>query len=379
MNFSCESCQRRYTLADERILERAVRVRCKTCGTLRTLGPLRAPPEPDASGERTRVAPLGDLERLKAQAGARTGDETPWDGEATRVVTDAAAGERWFAMIKGKQDGPFDLSALAAKVAGGEVQPRTYVWKNGMADWKRASDVPALAPLFERSPAAARSDVATEPQRPHSGKVRGVRPPERTDADAAPVTASQILESEDLQRALGRRPTAELNAAELFGGLELSKVARMPLPPLTDLLEESAAAPAPARDEAADAIRTQPTRPAVPRPGSTRARPVSRRRALNPSAPMKAAIAVAVVLLVTVSGLAAASSVGLIRLEVGAVDAASGAPVNVPLLSSEGWQAFTARLAGETPRIRTAGPGAPTPVPAPTHPAAPAVAQPAPP
>jgi hypothetical protein len=51
-------------------------------------------------------------------------------------------------MLGGKQQGPFDLVELQRRVKAGEVTLRTYLWKAGMGDWKRAADVAEVSPVF---------------------------------------------------------------------------------------------------------------------------------------------------------------------------------------------------------------------------------------
>lgn len=48
----------------------------------------------------------------------------------------------------GAQAGPFDMSQLAQMAAGGQLTPATYVWRQGMANWTAASQVPELQALF---------------------------------------------------------------------------------------------------------------------------------------------------------------------------------------------------------------------------------------
>lgn len=48
----------------------------------------------------------------------------------------------------GAQAGPFDMNQLAQMAAGGQLTPATYVWRQGMANWTAASQVPELQNLF---------------------------------------------------------------------------------------------------------------------------------------------------------------------------------------------------------------------------------------
>lgn len=50
--------------------------------------------------------------------------------------------------VNGQQYGPYDMSALSAMVANGQLTPQTYVWRPGMAQWIPAAQCPELLPLF---------------------------------------------------------------------------------------------------------------------------------------------------------------------------------------------------------------------------------------
>lgn len=50
------------------------------------------------------------------------------------------------------QTGPFDMAVLAQQAASGQLTRASLVWKNGMAQWTKAGDVPELANLFANVP-----------------------------------------------------------------------------------------------------------------------------------------------------------------------------------------------------------------------------------
>ena len=58
----------------------------------------------------------------------------------------------FFAGIGGQQAGPFDLPTLQQKLQAGEITGDTLVWRQGMAQWTKASEVPELASLFQAPP-----------------------------------------------------------------------------------------------------------------------------------------------------------------------------------------------------------------------------------
>lgn len=53
---------------------------------------------------------------------------------------------RWYVLVDGEQTGPFALDDVRARVVDGDVHPGTWVWADGMTEWRRAALVPALVP-----------------------------------------------------------------------------------------------------------------------------------------------------------------------------------------------------------------------------------------
>lgn len=60
-----------------------------------------------------------------------------------------------YADANGTQQGPFSLSQLQQMAAGGQIQPTTMVWTEGLADWTPASAVQGLLPAQAPVVAAA--------------------------------------------------------------------------------------------------------------------------------------------------------------------------------------------------------------------------------
>jgi len=54
--------------------------------------------------------------------------------------------------IGGQQQGPFDMGAVQQHIQSGQITRDTLVWKPGMANWAKASDVPDLSSLFGATP-----------------------------------------------------------------------------------------------------------------------------------------------------------------------------------------------------------------------------------
>ena len=50
--------------------------------------------------------------------------------------------------LNGAQAGPFDMQQLSQLASSGQINPQTYVWRQGMANWALAGQVPELQALF---------------------------------------------------------------------------------------------------------------------------------------------------------------------------------------------------------------------------------------
>jgi hypothetical protein len=93
--------------------------------------------------ESTRVAAASDLQRLAEEA--RNSPKAPATSSKRETHRGGIAAPIWYALVNGEQIGPVDLADLQRRVRKGDVSTKTFVWRDGMGDWKRVSDVPELA------------------------------------------------------------------------------------------------------------------------------------------------------------------------------------------------------------------------------------------
>ena len=75
---------------------------------------------------------------------------------------DAFNEKKWFVYFGEKHEGPFSLQEIQGKMAQGQVSQGSFVWCEGMQDWKAMTEVPAFAPLLQstESTASPAEDVA---------------------------------------------------------------------------------------------------------------------------------------------------------------------------------------------------------------------------
>lgn len=88
----------------------------------------------------------------------------------------------WYYAKHGKQEGPVSLAALRDKFKSGEISPTDLVWKEGMAEWTAASNVPEVS-APDPSPSAPASPPTPQGESAASGGLPGLGSP------SAPVPA----------------------------------------------------------------------------------------------------------------------------------------------------------------------------------------------
>ncbi|MDF1566067.1 MAG: GYF domain-containing protein [Deltaproteobacteria bacterium] len=221
MKFRCESCGQKYSLPDERVAGKTLKIRCRKCGqTLRITGkPLAAPaPTLEEEQEATRAMPASQLKAALSQTressgvvrglapeGTRRASGTEPGGAATPPPPPASAleassveapAEAWFAVISGKQEGPMDLAALRAAVVAGRIGRKTYVWSEEIDDWRPIASVPRLRPLLdevEPPPPPAGPHVAAGTLQMRSEEIAAAEADARAKASGLPEGADASL------------------------------------------------------------------------------------------------------------------------------------------------------------------------------------------
>ena len=104
MRHTCEYCQTRYEIADEKVVGRFAKVRCQRCkGTMHVVG-----------------------------------------------VKASSSQERFWCAIKGEVKGPFSREEVELFVDLGDVAARTRMWKPGMPNWERICESQHLGWLYAR-------------------------------------------------------------------------------------------------------------------------------------------------------------------------------------------------------------------------------------
>jgi predicted Zn finger-like uncharacterized protein len=192
MKITCQSCQAKYTIADEKVLGKIVKIRCKKCSSTIVVN------GSDPSG----AASYGDPGAADQGGQVGSGDDA-WtvnvgDGDQ-RTMTDADI-----------------VAAYQAGVIGAE----TFCWKDGMGDWLPLREIDALFDACNATRAVAHA--APEPARaPARGAPPSAQAPEAYAAASNGSSNGGAAHAAAARRAAGRAPGADLfHGAAQAGGEE---------------------------------------------------------------------------------------------------------------------------------------------------------------
>ena len=275
MNVTCNNCGKKYVISDDKVAGKAsVKIRCKQCQSLISVAVAGGASAGTAAGASSPSGAYASRPSRAGHAVTSSPSKPPapeWADEQTRAMPAMDTSATWYAMVQGKQVGPLDLRALSEKVSAGEVTLRTYLWKPGMGDWKRASDVPDVSPIFAGVSVGA---TATGPTQP-APEAR--RPATRSSASAVQrdvATANEVPSPEVARRPVtstqsGLRPRAA-PAPEPHASEPEPQPAPKPQPqaqPLNDLfgdLGSTGETPAPSQENATAGAPEQPESTSAP-------------------------------------------------------------------------------------------------------------------
>ncbi len=115
MKISCQSCQAKYTIADEKVLGKVVKIRCKKCSATIVIN--------------------GNESSAKAD-----------DNAETHVFDYTAQGsnEQWTVNVADGDQRSLTLGEIVREYRAGVVTDETYCWKDGMPDWLPLREIEAL-------------------------------------------------------------------------------------------------------------------------------------------------------------------------------------------------------------------------------------------
>ncbi len=198
MKFVCDRCQTKYSIADEKVRGKILKVRCKSCTNIITVreesvgagaAPIRRPSAPASP-----VGSAGVRPPTPALARAPVGPPVAPASErraAPRPEPPADDGVAWYMALDGNRTGPFTRKQLIDRVAPLPKNADLHVWNEKLGSWRPPAEVPALAgnlAVRRRPPTPAPTPPAPPP---FPGAPRRPTAPAKSAAAAAPAPARQ--------------------------------------------------------------------------------------------------------------------------------------------------------------------------------------------
>jgi predicted Zn finger-like uncharacterized protein len=253
VRFTCPTCETRYILADDKIpAAPALRFTCKKCNNAIRVRRNDGMIEPDGPGG-AAIEPQVDATRLASLA----------EMNAT-AKSSVQADVEWFVLIAGEQRGPYSGTQVGELRRDRQIDERTYVWRDGMAEWLRLGSVVELAKVGvspapmpqEATVAMGKAQLQAELQKLRAGDdaPQAAAPsslaPKPAPAKAAPTVAKTevartetspvllaktatppvLLAKTEVRAPAGMASGGEDSAAPIFGAW-ISEAAAEPLPP----------------------------------------------------------------------------------------------------------------------------------------------------
>ena len=150
MKFVCDRCQTRYSIADEKVRQRILRIRCKTCSNVITV-------------QAGAVVPSSQEFPRRQEPAAGSG---PAARPSSKLSLPPTRPHEWFVTVDGAERGPLSCTTAAKYIVSLRPEQSVHVWKEGMDGWKRPTDVAIIAreiSALRLSPARASSTMPAVP------------------------------------------------------------------------------------------------------------------------------------------------------------------------------------------------------------------------
>ena len=166
MKFLCDRCKTRYSIGDDRVRGKILKIRCKNCANVITVREGMSVDD-SASSERGRPTTAAPM----SAAPPSTGGALASAFAAQLTKPPPALEEEWYVSIDGDQSGPYSLSDAQRWVTSKPVDADVHCWSEGFDDWLPVDKVSHFRGLRRRATPPAAPPLRSAPGR--SGSVTG--------------------------------------------------------------------------------------------------------------------------------------------------------------------------------------------------------------
>jgi predicted Zn finger-like uncharacterized protein len=191
VKFLCEQCKAKYQIADDKIVGKTVRMKCRKCGHLievraevtetsvasdrpsaPTTGHAPGPPRPAMKPAPPRAtalaASLTSARPAAPKAGALAGAfkttvQHEEESSAPFDMSELSASDDWYVAINGVPVGPVRVAEVRRKAALGAVTEDSLVWQEGLDEWRPLRSFPELTAIVRTAALGGRSSLTPLP------------------------------------------------------------------------------------------------------------------------------------------------------------------------------------------------------------------------
>jgi len=155
MKITCQSCQTKYTIADDKVAGKTVKIKCRKCGS---------PIVVHGDGGQ---ASAGESAHATQAEGDDAAEPRGFAESAGGAPAPAGAGQ-WLVNVAEGDERSLTTAGIAAAYANGTITQDTYVWKEGMSDWSPVAAIPeltqAIAAQMQQAPHARPTPAPAVPE-----------------------------------------------------------------------------------------------------------------------------------------------------------------------------------------------------------------------
>jgi predicted Zn finger-like uncharacterized protein len=157
MKFSCDRCQTRYSIGDDKVKGKVLKIRCKTCGNIVVVREQLPTVQGEASGYATpQMHSTGTGTGSVSLPASSTSGGRPAPAPAPGPAPGTGKPIEWYVAIKGKQHGPASHDEVVRLFKDGRITDRSYVWHDQLPAWMRLKEVADFAAAVAEGPAPRR-------------------------------------------------------------------------------------------------------------------------------------------------------------------------------------------------------------------------------
>ena len=138
VKFLCDRCKTRYSIGDDRVRGKILKIRCKNCANVITVREGMNALDDVAAADRrmrpTTAAPIAAATTTAPTAGGGSALANAFVAQMTTKPPPALE-EEWYVSIDGDQQGPFSLADAQKWIAAKPFDAELHCWSEGFDDW----------------------------------------------------------------------------------------------------------------------------------------------------------------------------------------------------------------------------------------------------